>query len=497
MPPGLSPAEFASALTLWRQAIGAEWVLDDPARLAPYHAVMLPVDETEHAASAVVMPASVDELRAVLAVATRWRIPLWPVSTGRNFGYGSAAPATRGQVVLDMHRMNRILEVDGELGTALVEPGVTYRQLQEHLKERGLALWLDFPAPGPLVGPVGNTLERGGGLTPYGDHFANSCGMEVMLADGTLLRTGMGGVAGTTSWQCFKYGFGPVLDGLFTQSNFGVVTKLGMWLMPAPPAHKTFVALWHDERDLARAVDAIRPLRLDGTIPNFGILVNPALVLGTMTTRAALHPAGGRVPDAVLAKAAAERKLAPWAYSFSLYGHPEQIAANEAIVRRGLQAAGATVVGDIEDPMQSNVLSLQTFKLLNWSAGGGLAWFSPVCPTRGADMQRQCALAKSIMDRHGVEMMIGATVNGREMLNVMPIVYDRADAGEKARVKRCMHELIDAFATAGYGFYRTGIGFMDQVARVHGKVNFEVNRRLKRALDPAGILAPGKSGIRV
>jgi len=101
------------------------------------------------------------------------------------------------------------------------------------------------------------------------------------------------------------------------------------------------------------------------------------------------------------------------------------------------------------------------------------------------------------MDAHGVDFMTGMTLNGREALNVMPLVYDRSDDAATARHRSCFEALIDAFASAGYGFYRTGVGFMDRVAAVHGAVQMDVNRRIKRALDPAGILAPGKSGIRL
>jgi 4-cresol dehydrogenase (hydroxylating) flavoprotein subunit len=495
LPAGLSAERFTSALKEFRQVLGAEHVIAEHERLLPYLKLMVPVDAAAHAPSAVVLPGSLDELQRLLAVCNRHGVPVWPVSTGRNFGYGSASPATRGQVVLDLKRLNRIIEVDAELGTALVEPGVTYQQLQDYLQERKIPLWLDFPAPGPLVSPVGNTLERGGGLTPYGDHFANSCGMEVMLADGTLLRTGLGEVPDTRSWQVSKYGVGPYLDGLFTQSNFGIVTKLGLWLMPAPPAYRTVLVQWDRDADVARAVEAIRPLRLDGTIPNFGVLFNATLALTSFATRAQVYTGPGAIPEDVALKAAQGFHIAAWNYLFTLYGRPEQIAPDADIVKRELEAAGGRVIFDVHDPMQSNELGLQSFKLLNWAGGGGLAWFSPVCPTRGVDMLRQNEIARRIMGQHGLDFMTGATVNGREMLNVMPIVYNRADAAQTQAVKACFHALIAAFSQAGYGLYRTGIGFMDEATTLNSPTSVAVNRRIKQALDPNGILAPGKSGI--
>jgi 4-cresol dehydrogenase (hydroxylating) len=495
LPPGVSASAYARAVAGFRAAVGTDHVYVAPEQLVPYTRVMLPFDDDIFAAAGVVSPATVEEVRAVLKVCNRYRVPVWPVSTGRNFGYGSALPATRGQVILDLKRMNRILEVDPVLCTALVEPGVTYQQLHDYLREHNIPLWLDFPAPGPLASPMGNTLERGGGQTPYGDHFGNCCGMEVVLGDGTLLRTGMGGIAGTRSWQAYKYGFGPYLDGIFTQSNFGVVTKIGLWLMPAPPAHMTFMAMWPQPDAVERAVDTIRPLRYDGTIGNFGVLVNDALLMTSFVRRADVYTGPGAIPAAAVRAAAAPRGIEPWCYLFSLYGRPELIQLNTRIVTEALEGSGARLISGIHDPMQVNELTLQAFTLLNWVGAGGLAWFSPVAPCTGADVAKQNRLARAIMDEHGVDFFSGATLNGREVLNVMPLVFNREDAAERRRVRACFEQLLTRFAAEGYGVYRTGIGFMDAAAEIHGATLLDVNRRIKQALDPNGILAPGKSGI--
>ncbi len=477
--------------------VGQDHVIADAAGLAPFARIMLPLPEAEHAPAGVVSPKSPEEVQALLRLAGEHKVPLWPTSTGRNFGYGTSTAATPGQVILDLRRMNRILDVDPVLCTALVEPGVTYKQLQDHLRARKLDLWIDFPAPGPLVGPVGNTLERGGGTTPYGDHFGNSCGYEVVLADGTVLRTGMGGVKDTSSWQAYRYGYGPFLDGIFTQSNFGVVTKMGLWLMPAPETHRSGMAVWQEPGDIARLIDALRPLRFDGTIGNFGTLADCNIAIAGAMRRSDVYTGPGALPLEIGLQAARKLGLGAWQYFFSVYGRADRVASDWKVIEAAVKAAGGTVVPDVYDPMQVNVLSLRTFSLLNWVGGNGLAWFSPVTPMRGSDAARQMAIARKIMDAHGVDFMTGMTLNGREGLNVMPMVFDRTDPDSTARHRACFEALIAAFGTAGYGFYRTGVGFMDQVAAVHGEAQIEVNRRIKRALDPQGILAPGKSGIRI
>ncbi len=495
LPAGVSSVSFERALGEFRRVVGEEYVLRSSDELLPYEKIMIPAAENEYQPSAAVLASSLAEVQGVLAVCNKYKVPIWPISTGRNFGYGSAAPATRGQVILDLKRMDRILEVDPVLCTALVEPGVTYQQLHDHLKERNIDLWLDFPSDGPLVGPVGNTLERGTGRTSYADHFAHTCGMEVVLADGRVLRTGMGSLPNSTSWQAFKYGYGPYLDGIFTQSSFGVVTKLGLWLMPAPAAYRTLlVQFWRDD-ELAKAVETIRPLRLNGTISSPCFLANATLMLSQVAQRSELYQGTGAVPDGLIFSVARQHGIAPWNLTFSLYGTPEQIAPNLDIVTTAFEAAGGRVTPDYRDPTQANELSLNAFGLLNWAGGGGLIWLATVSPARGEDAVRQRDLARGILTRYGLDYLAAPTVYGRDLHHLTAVVFDRSDAQRRLQVRDCFRDLVSAFSDNGYGVNRVGIDFMGEVARTYGETHRDVNQALKRALDPNGILAPGKSGI--
>jgi len=485
---------FSRAIAAFCRQIGDRYVLTTPERLAPYHKTMLPHDEDAYAPSAVLQAGSVEDVQAILAVCNRFKVPVWPISTGGNFGYGSAAPGGRGQVVLDLRRMNTIISVDAELCTALVEPGVTYRQLQDYLQEHQIPLWLSFPAPGPLVGPVGNTLERGEGNTPYGDHFGNACGMEVVLANGDILRTGTGGLPNSRSWQVFKYGYGPWLDGLFSQSNFGIVVKLGLWLMPAPAAYRT-VLVQYDEAQLETAIDTLAPLRIAGHIPNVGVMGNSTIVLTSQRTRDDLWKAGGAVPQEVIRAEAQKLGIADWNILFTLYGNAEQIAADYALVSHAFERSGARIIPDVHDPAQVNELSLDAFRLYNWRGGGGSMWFAPICPARGRDFVEQVRLARRIYDEFGFDHMSAPTLGGRALHHVMPLEYDRSDEGETRRAHACFEKLVAEFSCRGHAVYRVGIGYMDKLAEQYGPVKQAVNQAIKRALDPNGIIAPGKSGI--
>jgi len=122
-------------------------------------------------ASAVVAPRNVPDVQAMMRLCNEFEIPVWPVSIGRNVGYGGAAPRVPGSVVLDLGRhMNKVLKVDVDGAYALVEPGVTFSDLHNYLVEHGLRdkLWIDVPDLGG-GSVIGNTIERGVGYTPYGE----------------------------------------------------------------------------------------------------------------------------------------------------------------------------------------------------------------------------------------------------------------------------------------------------------------------------------------
>ena len=102
-----------------------------------------------------------------------------------------------------------------------------------------------------------------------------------------------------------------------------------------------------------------------------------------------------------------------------------------------------------------------------------------------------------VMGEFGFDYLGGFMVQAREMVAVIDLLYDRSNPQEMAKAHACYDKLISAFAKIGIGVYRTNTGFMDKAAEIQGAVRKDVNQRIKRALDPNGIIAPGKSGIHV
>ncbi|MEO0031662.1 MAG: hypothetical protein RIS94_1420 [Pseudomonadota bacterium] len=504
LPAHLDKGAFAAALRDLRAVVGDEWVFADAESTLPYAKSFIPDPRHEHVPSGAVAPATVEEVQGILKVANKYKLPLWTVSTGKNMGYGCATPASSGQMILDLKRMNRIIEIDPELGTALVEPGVTYQDLHDYLAEHNLPFWLDVPTVGPIVSPVGNTLERGVGYTPYGDHFFMQCGMEVVLADGSVVRTGMGSVKDSTTWQAFKWGYGPYVDGIFTQSNFGVVTKMGFWLMPKPPAFKPFMVRHDQLGDVAKIVDSMRPFRMNNLIPNVVLMMGAAYQIAMFHRREELWDKPESIPQDVVRDFAKKHGLGMWNTYFALYGTDEIIAAVEPIVRRAFESSGGEVLTEAEmggnlwfnhhKNLMSGQLTLEEKGILRWR-GGGMVCFAPVAPAKGEETRQQTELAQEILGSYNLDYNAAYAIGGRELHHLIFILFDKDDPVEEKKADDCIREMIARFGARGWASYRTGVNTMDLVAQQYGQANRDLNARLKQALDPNHILSPGKQGI--
>lgn len=514
LPPNLSYAQFRNALRELASIVGESNVISSDNELNDYADPFGPGPQSgpraqRFSASAAILPASVDDIREILRVARRYHLPLWPVSTGRNFAYGGAAPRLSGSIVVDLRRMNRVLEVNETLACALVEPGVTYFDLYQYLRERGIKLWIDPPAAG-WGSVVGNTLERGFGYTPYGDHAAMQCGMEVVLASGDVVRTGMGGIEIGKSWQLYKPGFGPSYDAMFMQSNFGIVTKRGIALMPRPQAYRLAHLRFREEADLAAIIDTLRPLKLDETIRNHAVVEGAVRFAAGVSSRAQWYEGEGAMPESAIAAMVKRLDIGRWNLRFGLYGAEEIVDAQFAITKRafsrvkGMRIEAVRYAGDEvpeggADRNMAGVPAMSAFRMLDWRGGAGAhVDFSPICPFTGGDAMRQYSVAKARMAEYGFDYYGGFTAGARHLHHIVATIFDRGDPQQTEAADDLLRVLISDARAAGYGEYRTHLAYMDLAAAQYDFNDgalLRLSEAIKDALDPVGVLAPGKSGI--
>lgn len=506
-PKGVTVKQIESAVAAIRAVVGEQWVFTDAATdLRAYRDAYATLPDEAFLPSAAVAPDGVEQIRKILAIANTHKVPLWTISTGRNFAYGGPAPRLPGYIVLDLKRMNRIIEVNEKLGYALVEPGVSYFDLYNYLQAKGIKLWIDPAAPG-WGGIVGNTLDHGAGYTPYGDHLIMQCGMEVILADGTVIRTGQGALPASKSWQTFKLGYGPFLDGLFTQSNFGIVTKLGIWLMPEPPGFMPFLVTLPREEDLGTITELVRPLKVNMVIPNAATTVDLLWDAAVKVTKRDYYSGTGPMPDSARKKLATDLDLGVWNFYAALYGPPPLMANTWKVLESAFRSIpGAKIYLDRKnDPawdyrvkLMRGIPNMTEFGLMNWVGGGGHINFSPISPTTGKDAMKQFEMIRRRSHEFGFDYIGEFLVGWREMHHIYMLMFNRLDEAERKRAHELFGVLIDEAAEQGYGEYRTHLSFMDQIANTYNYNDgalWKLHHRLKDALDPNGILSPGKMGI--
>lgn len=499
------------ALVQLRDVVGVQHVLTGD-QVAGHTDPFSFLGEDTIAPAAVVLPGSVEEVQAVVRLAATHALPLWTVSLGKNYGYGGASPRVPGSVVVDLHRMDRVLEVDDETGYVVVEPGVTFLALAEHLRRTGSRLMPSVPDIG-WGSVVGNTLERGFGYTPHGDHSAFQCGMEVVLADGTLVRTGMGAKADSTAFALYKGGYGPSLDGLFFQSNLGIVTALGLWLMPRPETVSVCMFTTPHDDDLAPLVDTLRGLLLEGTVQSNVVIGNAPVVASMVSPRTAWYEGSGLLPEEVVDAITGAMGIGRWNARFALYGPSPLVEARLAVVRAALETAlpnadlhVTTYAGDVDpaavhpaDRAQLGIPSTDLIQMAAWRGGTPAHTdFSLVCPPTGTDAVRQMKLIRTRLEARGFDYAGGFTLNPRHAIALALVAFDRDDPDQCRQVAELFPELIADAAAAGYAPYRSHTAFMDLIADqydANGSALRETVRLIKSALDPHGILSPGKQGI--
>lgn len=526
-------ARWNAALAEWSATLGPEHVVTDPATL---NAAETTTFSTSQAIPAILRPASKDQVQECLRTANRFRVALYPISSGKNWGYGSGVPARDRTAILDLGRMNRILDFNEQLAYVTVEPGVTQVQLQEFLKKENSRLWMDATGSSPLSSLIGNTMERGFGHTPYGDHFAHSCGLEVLLPTGECIETGFSRFPHSHAGPLHRWGVGPTLDGLFSQSNFGVVTRMTIWLMPAPDYFQAFFFRCDREYQLGPVIDALGRLRLSGALQSTVHVGNDYKVLAGLQQYPWIE-ANGTTPmsPALMAAIRAKRNFGAWNGSGGIYGTKAQVGESRRLIRLALKGK-VDRLSFLDDRLLA--LSVRFAKPIKFFTGWdlsellkvlrplygllkgipsdrplesaywrkrspipesmdpdrdgcGLLWFAPILPATGDHVATVRAAVTGIVFSAGFEPMISLSLmNGRAIACVISISYDRSIPGEDQRAMHCYENLVCRINAMGYHSYRLGIQCMTEmnIPESYGALI----RTLKSALDPAGILSPGR-----
>lgn len=516
LPTDVDAETFAAAIAKIVAVLGAENVHTDDEHVRPYDDQFPVTDGDEFRGAAVVWPGSTEDVQAIVRIANEHVIPLHAFSTGRNLGYGGSSPMVTGSILLHLgKRMNRVLEINEQLAYAVVEPGVDYATLYRAVQESGAQLMVD-PAELDWGSVIGNTMDHGVGYTPYADHASWRCGMEVVLPDGEVMRTGMGGLPGSDAWHLYKGGLGPSVEGLFEQSNFGICTRMGMQLMPSPPEALSFAIFFEHESDLAAIMNTTLPLRIGmAPLQCAPIVRNVVFDAACVSTRDEWQADPGPLTAESRRKMQDGLGIGAWNVYGTCYG-PRWLIDNyiEMIQDAYLRIPGArfettetlpladddraSQLLNARDQLNRGIPNRHSAAVFDWFPNAGHFFYAPVSAPSGVDAAKQYEDTTEITNAYGKDYLAQFIIGLREMHHICLPLFDTTDRASRAETLQMTRDLIEAGAKEGYGIYRAHNVLAEQVVETYS-FNDHIQRtfteKIKDALDPNGILNPGKAGI--
>jgi 4-cresol dehydrogenase (hydroxylating) len=533
------PTGLNDPINAWRQLLGEDHVLTGEAVEVAYGANTIGIKRIIPAA---LRPRSAEQVAGLMRVAAEHKVPVYPVSTGANWGYGSANPVTDGCVVVDLSQMTAIDDTDIDLGIVTVEPGVTQRILRAYLDERGLSFLVPVHGGGPDCSLIGNALERGYGITPYADHFGAVMTLEAVLPNGEQYHSALTDLQAPTVDRCFKWGVGPYLDGMFTQGNFGIVTRMTLALAPIPERVETFFFDLRSHDDVEEAVAAIREvLRSVGTVTGSVNLMNARRVLSMMEPypSAQIGPSG-IVPQSVIDHMARSAQVMTWTGIGAMYGTTKVVRAARGAIRKKLKGVARRLVflsppfvhraarvlekvpgkggrriwnyvSTLDKSLQliAGAPSEIALPLAYWISGVkpaqdsgermnpardgcGLVWYSPLVPMQPKRVRDYVDMVDRVCTEHGIEPLITLTsLSDRCFDSTVPLLFDRGSPESAERADTCYKALLRAGQALGCVPYRSGVQNMDLFTGVDSS-HWRLVRQLKAAVDPDGLIAPGR-----
>lgn len=449
----------SSWISQLQRKLGDRVIRTDEATLAAHagdawHATHLP--------GAVALPRTTAQVQQILAFCHRNKIPVTPRGAGR--GYVGGCVPVRGGVALSLARMNRIREISGTDFVAVVEPGVITGDLQRAVESQGL-----FYPPDPAslnessIG--GNIATNAGGprCLKYGVTRNYVMGLEVVLADGTLVQTG-----GRTHKN--KLGFN--LTDLFTGSEgmLGIVTRATVRLIPLPPARAVVVGTFSKASTAAAAVQ---------TVFHHGFLPSAMEVADAFTLAAARKYTTGTPPGNAF-------------LLLEVDGQPSSVRGESLALAKILRSCGALrVFRATSAPAQDKLWDMRRAFSYSLRATGLLKMNQDVVVPRGKLLEL-FSLAEKLKKKYRIETSaFGHAGDGNIHVNLM----FRQDEESSPRVKRAVDDLFRSVLRMGgtiTGEHGTGLARKPWWNEATTPGSRHLHLLVKKALDPANLLNPGK-----
>jgi len=426
-------------------------------------------------AAAVVRPQNTAGVARVLEMASRKGIPVY--ARGGGTMYAGGMNPHEGGIVIDLSSLDEIVRVDRERGLVVAQPGVRFGALLKRLAKDGLTVGI-VPVTGPsaTIGGAASAHALGTGSPKFQSFADEVAGLEAVLADGTVVRTGS--AAAPNAGYFHRNCIGPDLTGLFLggDATLGVITELALWTHPLPEHRETLCLGFENTEAAARCVAAVQNDDMTGHLW-YAAGYEAATIAGRMS---AVYP--DRDPAG----------FPKFCVALELGGREAAVVADrDAIVARAIEQGGA-VFPEFDEVYFRKLRFDESF----WYSFAG--YFSRSrCGILMSSLptMRIPAFIETVGEyrsKHPDYLWAGAVVFCRRGAHGGVIAfYDEATQwdGMRETLRGCTADLVDI----GCVPYKTGKIWADQIVRFdayHGLL-----RRIKSELDPTGILSPGNLGL--
>ncbi len=529
---------LTNALNEWENLLGKNYVITDKTQRLEAETATY---QTTAKIPAIIQPSNRQEIQECLKIANQYKTPIYPISTGKNWGYGSRVPTHNNSVLMDLSRLNRILDYHETLAYVTIEPGVTQRQLYEFLQEKGNKLLMSVTGSTPDSSLIGNIMERGEAKGPLGDRFNNVCGMEVVLPTGECIHTGFNRFKNPQAGAVNRWGVGPYFDGIFTQSNLGIVTQMTMWLMPYPKYFQTFFYTIDQEKNLEILINKLQQLKLEGVIKTSFSINNNYRILSIQQQYPWQATKGKTpLPSDLLAQLSHQWGGGVWVGEGALYsassaqGKVERQLIHKALkkivkklvffdekkfkIATKLSPIFKLITGiEIKDKVdliynknpQRGIITERVLKMAYWRKktvpspdfnldqdGCGMIWCVAAVPFTGNHVRKALTITSSIAQKYGYESNVSINCVTERNVNINAIIfYDRFVEGEDEKALACHDEMLKNLMDEGYYPYRLSTHSMNSLPSPQDDYGVLINK-IKDSLDPHSILSPGRYEFR-
>lgn len=333
----------------------------------------------------------------------------------------------------------------------------------------------------------------------------------MVLPTGECVNTGFGRFSNSKATKVDRWGVGPYFDGIFVQSNLGVVTKMTVWLTPKPKYVQDFTCIMKHSSSLETMIDTLQRLVLEGTInDNCFHFWNSYKILA----REGTYPwkiMKGKTPLSLQEFKGAE----PWFGTGQLYAvNKEQASVQKKLIEEAFAEKVDQLIffdeqKDDDQSLELGVPSNLNVKSTYWRKkkkmpfdldpdrdGCGVIWLCPLLPFDGQEIINAIAIAQSTIKSYQFEPNIAINcISARSIRMFIAIMYDRENPGEDERGMECHDQLLQQLIEQGYIPYRLGIQSMNSLPSAQDDYGKLIST-LKKSLDPNNILAPGRYDFR-